>query len=139
MNSPLVEELRNHQAEALKWDMRDVFEQDPHRFEKFHVKFIDGFLLDYSKNLINEKTLELLFKLARSADVEGWRHKMFSGEHINITEKRSVLHVALRADRNSRIVVDGEDIVPLVHSVLDKMEEFVGRVRSGEWKGYTGT
>src|SRR5207248_9700916 len=97
-----------------------------------------GLFLDYSKNRITETTLKLLFKLADECDLRGRIDAMFGGEKINVTENRAVLHVALRAPGNAVIQVDGKDIVPEVHEVLDKMTGFCNRVRSGDWKGYTG-
>ena len=97
-----------------------------------------GLYLDYSKNRITDKTLELLLRLAGEAGLQSRIDAMFRGEKINLTENRAVLHTALRAPRNSSIVVDGENIVPNVHAVLDKMAQFSNRVRSGQWKGHTG-
>src|SRR5262249_35611076 len=94
--------------------------------------------LDYSKNRITEETLRLLLDLAVSANLRNRIDAMFRGEKINITEKRAVLHVALRATRDQSIIVDGEDVVPKVHEVLDRMSDFSERLRNGEWKGYTG-
>src|SRR5947199_387702 len=97
-----------------------------------------GLYLDYSKNRVTDETLRLLLDLARSSGVAARRDAMFAGEKINVTEQRAVLHVALRAPRGARIVVDGEDVVPRVHAVLDRMADFAGRVRSGGWTGFTG-
>ena len=97
-----------------------------------------GLFLDYSKNRITAKTLSLLIQLARERGVEARRDAMFRGEKINLTEKRAVLHVALRVPRGTSIQVDGHDVVPEVHAVLDKMSDFANRVRSGQWQGHTG-
>src|SRR5450432_4791997 len=97
-----------------------------------------GLFLDYSKNRITSETLKLLRQLARESDLRGRIKAMFSGEKINITENRAVLHVALRAPKGATILVDGKNVVPEVHAVLDKMAAFSNRVRSGQWKGQTG-
>ncbi|HEY2341749.1 MAG TPA: glucose-6-phosphate isomerase, partial [Chthoniobacteraceae bacterium] len=109
----------------------------PDRGKRFTAEAV-GLFLDYSKNRLTETTLELLLKLAQESDLRGRIDAMFSGEKINITEKRAVLHVALRAPRDASILVDGHDVVPDVHAVLDKMAEFANRLRSGQWKGHTG-
>src|SRR5439155_8971113 len=93
---------------------------------------------DYSKNRVTDETLKLLIELAQESGLQSRIDAMFRGEKINVTEKRAVLHVALRAPRGTSILVDGEDVVPHVHAVLDKMADFSDRVRSGEWKGHTG-
>ena len=117
--------------------MRDMFVADPARFDKFSLKFND-ILLDFSKNRITETTLKLLLQLARECGVEEWRDKMFSGEKINFTENRAVLHTALRNRSNKPVLVDGEDVMPGVNRVLGQMRNFTERVRNGVWKGYTG-
>jgi glucose-6-phosphate isomerase len=117
--------------------MRDLFAQDPKRFEKFSLRFND-ILLDFSKNRITDETLRLLLDLARFAKVEDWRDRMFRGEKINITENRAVLHIALRNRSNRPILVDGEDVMPGVNAVLTHMRQFSESIRSGQWKGYTG-
>jgi glucose-6-phosphate isomerase len=117
--------------------MRELFEGDPGRFERFSFRAA-GIFLDYSKNRITEKTLSLLLDLAREADVAGRMRAMFHGERINTTEDRAVLHTALRRSAEETLMVDGADVVPEVHRVLGQMESFSSRVRSGEWKGYTG-
>ena len=122
--------------------MRDVqllqlFAEDAQRGEKFTAEAA-GLFLDYSKNRITDETLKLLMDLAQQSNLRGRIDAMFSGEKINITEKRAVLHVALRAPRGASIVVDGENVVPKVHEVLDKMAAFAERVRSGAWKGHSG-
>jgi glucose-6-phosphate isomerase len=129
--------LTQHQREIGDVHMRDLFERDPQRFERFSLR-LGEILFDFSKNRISEKTLALLFDLARQADLAGWIEAMFSGQKINLTEGRAVLHVALRNRSNEPIYVDGQDVMPEVHRVLDKMRRFSEAVRSGEWKGYTG-
>ncbi len=117
--------------------MRDLFAADPQRFAKFSMEF-EGVLLDFSKNRVTGETMKLLYALAKDRDVPGWTRKMFSGEKINITENRAVLHVALRNRSNRPIIVDGKDVMPEVNRVLQHMDEFSEAVRSGVWKGYTG-
>jgi glucose-6-phosphate isomerase len=129
--------LQQHRTAMQDTHMRDLFNNDPQRFEKFSRQFED-ILLDYSKNIITDETLGLLLDLARHVDIEGWRQRMFSGDKINITEDRAVLHVALRNRSNSPIMVDGEDVMPAVNAVLDKMRDFSESVRSGSWTGFTG-
>jgi glucose-6-phosphate isomerase len=129
--------LKAHYEEIRSAQLRRLFEHDPHRAESFTAEGA-GLLLDYSKNRITAKTLELLLQLARERGVEARRDAMFRGEKINPTEKRAVLHVALRAPRGESIMVDGQDVVPEVHKVLDKMTDFADRVRSGAWLGHTG-
>jgi glucose-6-phosphate isomerase len=114
-----------------------LFASDPHRFEKFSVRWND-FLLDYSKNRISERTMSLLADLAREANLRNRVEQMFNGEKINSTEHRSVLHIALRNRSNTPILVDGIDAMPSVNKVLDHIRDFTGQVRSGAWKGYTG-
>jgi glucose-6-phosphate isomerase len=130
-------DLQQHFSKARQLNMRELFEQDEGRFDRFSLKFED-ILLDYSKNLITGETMGLLLALARASDVESWRDRMFHGEKINDTEHRAVLHVALRNRSNNAITIDGEDVMPAVHGVMQHMSEFAERVRSGEWKGYTG-
>jgi glucose-6-phosphate isomerase len=129
--------LENHRAATQDLHMRDLFADDPGRFDKFTVRTGD-MLLDYSKNRITSETMSLLKDLAREADVEKWREKMFSGEKINNTEGRAVLHVALRNSADRPIHVDGKDVMPDVARVLDQMRTFSDAVRSGAWKGSTG-
>uniref|UniRef100_A0AAV2L361 Glucose-6-phosphate isomerase n=1 Tax=Knipowitschia caucasica TaxID=637954 RepID=A0AAV2L361_KNICA len=116
-----------HKAHGASLNMREMFDSDPERFSKFSttLQTDDGpILLDYSKNLITEEILTMLLDLAKSRGVEDARAKMFSGEKINFTENRAVLHVALRNRSNSPIVVDGSDVMPEVNRVLDKMKAF---------------
>lgn len=129
--------LAAHHGSMAQLHMRDLFARDANRFEKFSLQF-DGILLDYSKNLITEETMALLFDLARHADVEGWRERMFAGERINFTENRAVLHVALRNRSERPICVDGKDVMPEVRRVLAQMRSFTEAVRNGTWRGYTG-
>ena len=117
--------------------MRDLFNSNPKRFEEFSLKF-DDMLLDYSKHRITEETLPLLFQMAREANLEQWRERMFSGEKINTTEDRAVLHTALRNRANTPVYVDGKDVMPEVNAVLSQMRVFSDKVRSGIWTGYTG-
>lgn len=117
--------------------MRQLFANDARRFEKFSVCWND-FLLDYSKNRITEETMQLLLNLAREADVEEWRERMFNGGKINFTENRAVLHVALRNRSRRPMLVDGRDVMPEVVRVLERMRIFSNAVRNGEWRGYTG-
>lgn len=134
---PSWEALTKHQAAISSLQMRDLFAADPERFNKFSL-MLDDLLLDYSKHRITEETLTLLFQIAREAKIEEWRDRMFSGEKINITEDRAVLHTALRNRSNTPVLVDGKDVMPEVNAVLAQMRTFSDKVRSGEWKGFTG-
>src|ERR1700761_3633492 len=129
-------DLAEHHKKIEDTHLREWFEKDPQRAEKFTVE-AEGIFLDYSKNRISEKTVKLLIALAEESGLKAKIDAMFSGEKINITEKRAVLHVALRAPKDEKILVDGEDVVPGVHEVLERMSAFADRVRSGEWLGYT--
>ncbi|MGW1920765.1 glucose-6-phosphate isomerase, partial [Streptomyces massasporeus] len=130
--------LEDHRADALPQpDLRELFAADPGRAERY-VVHVGDLRIDYSKHLITDETLALLQELAAATDVFGLRDAMFRGEKINTTENRAVLHTALRAPRDAVIEVDGENVVPGVHAVLDKMTVFADRVRSGEWTGHTG-
>ena len=117
--------------------MRQLFADDPRRGQRLAIEAV-GLYLDYSKNRITDETLELLLQLAEESGLRARINAMFRGEKINITEKRAVLHVALRAPRDASILVDGKNVAPEVHAVLDKMAAFSDRVRSGDWKGHTG-
>ncbi|MEO6909399.1 MAG: glucose-6-phosphate isomerase, partial [Edaphobacter sp.] len=117
--------------------LRDMFAEDPNRGDLFTAEAV-GIFLDYSKNRITDETLKLLIALAEESGLREKIEAMFRGDKINITENRAVLHVALRAPKGESIVLDGEDVVPAVHQVLDKMSGFAERVRSGDWKGHTG-
>ena len=129
--------LEAHSKEIQKTHLRNLFADDPKRGERLTVEAL-GIYLDYSKNIVTDETLKLLLELAEESGLRARIDAMFRGEKINITEKRAVLHVALRAPKGTSIIVDGQDVVPAVHAVLDKMSNFSERVRSGAWKGYTG-
>ncbi|MBU3645087.1 MAG: glucose-6-phosphate isomerase [Candidatus Methylopumilus sp.] len=135
--TPSWQALSQHYQEIFPQHMRDMFAEDEHRAEKLSLK-LDDFLLDYSKQRITSKTLELLLQLARETDVENWRERMFTGEKINFTENRAVLHTALRNRSNKPVLVDGKDVMPEVNRVLKKMREFTEQVRAGKWQGYSG-
>ena len=135
--SPAWQNLAKHRKANQNLHLRDLFTNP--RFEKFSVKNNDiGILLDYSKNIITEETFKLLMDLVKAADINGWAKKMFAGEKINWTEKRAVLHIALRNRSNNPILVDGKDVMPEINAVLDKMKTFSESVRSGKWLGATG-
>src|SRR5664279_5099492 len=129
--------LEAHYQKIRELHLRKLFADDPRRGERLTAEAI-GIYFDYSKHRITDETVRLLLQLAEESGLQGHIDAMFRGEKINVTEKRAVLHVALRAPKGQSIVVDGEDVVPEVHAVLDKMADFSARVRSGEWKGYTG-
>jgi len=131
------ERLSAHYNEIRPLHLRDLFARDPDRGSRMTAEAA-GIHLDYSKNRITDQTLELLVLLAEQSGLRVRIEAMFSGEKINVTENRAVLHVALRAPKNASIVVDGKNVVPEVHAVLDQMVDFAKRVRSGEWKGHTG-
>lgn len=133
---PAWSKLWNHFDDSKTLHMREMFEQDPQRAERYWLQ-VGGLTLDYSKNRINDETMSLLFELAREAGVPERMRQMFHGEKINTTENRAVLHVALRNRTNSPIMVDGEDVMPKVNRVLQRMGEFAHEVRSGSWLGYT--
>ncbi|WP_256011204.1 glucose-6-phosphate isomerase [Desertivirga xinjiangensis] len=129
--------LSDHLVEISDKHLRDLFAEDPQRFEKFSIEFKD-ILVDYSKNRINDKTIALLIQLAKETGLKEAIEAMFSGEKINETEGRSVLHVALRNQGNIPVLVDGADVMPDINAVLEKIEKFTNSILSGEWKGYTG-
>ena len=129
--------LAAHAAEIQRLDLRQLFADDPERAERFSTEGA-GLFLDYSKNLITNETLDLLVQLADECDLRGRTEAMFTGEKINVTEDRAVLHVALRAPRDESIAVDGVNVVPGVHAVLDRMADFAERIRDGRWTGHTG-
>ncbi len=143
MPATLVDKTSQWQALERHWQhmkdvhMRDLFAADLQRARTMSLSAA-GLYLDYSKNLIARETLGLLFDLAEAVDLQGWTRRMFSGDQVNNTEQRAVLHVALRNRSNRPIYVGGEDVMPQINGVLASMEQFVGRVRSGEWKGFTG-
>jgi glucose-6-phosphate isomerase len=130
-------ELERHFAEVGSLELRDLFTEDPSRGRRLVVDAC-GIYLDYSKNRLVAKTVQLLVRLAEESGLVDRIEAMFSGEKINVSEDRAVLHVALRAPRQESIVVDGENVVPAVHQVLDRLEEFSKRVRDGSWRGHTG-
>ncbi len=136
-DSPAWQALQEHQHELANTHMRDLFAQNPQRFEEFSLRLND-ILFDYSKNRITAKTMALLLDLARAANLAAQIEAMFSGQKINTTERRAVLHVALRNRANRPILVDGQDVMPEVNRVLAKMRAFTAAVRSGAWRGYTG-
>ncbi|KGF81249.1 glucose-6-phosphate isomerase [Massilia sp. JS1662] len=129
--------LQTHAQDAQQWQMRDLFAQDPQRFERLSSEAA-GLFLDYSKNRLDGRTLALLANLARERGVEQLRDAMFAGDKINLTENRAVLHTALRAPKDKQITVDGQDITADVHDVLARVKTFSDAVRSGQWRGHTG-
>jgi len=129
--------LESHAVDAKAWQLRELFAADPQRFPKLTVDAA-GLFLDYSKNRLDSRTMELLLDVARERGVEGQRDAMFAGDKINLTEHRSVLHTALRMPRGKELVVDGQDINADVHAVLDRVKAFTDKVRNGTWLGYSG-
>jgi len=130
-------DLAAHQSEIADVHLRELFAEDPTRGERFTCEVGDLYI-DYAKHRLNDETMSKLFALARRADVEGLRDAMWAGDHINVTEDRAVLHIALRAPKGVVFTDQGHDVVPDVHEVLDRMASFASRVRSGEWVGHTG-
>ncbi|MBP5233159.1 MAG: glucose-6-phosphate isomerase [Planctomycetes bacterium] len=135
--TPEWKELRKQQARMAKAQMKDLFAKDKKRFDKYSLR-VGDILVDYSKNLIDEKSLAALFALARAAGLDAAKKAMFSGEKINFTEGRAVLHTALRNMGTVPVFVDGQDVMPGVRKVLAKMKKFSDAVRNGAWKGFTG-
>ncbi|MGH1477881.1 MAG: glucose-6-phosphate isomerase [Geminicoccales bacterium] len=135
--NPAWQALADHAKDMQAIHLRDLFAEDPGRFERYAFED-DGLLLDLSKNRINDVTFRLLLDLARKADLEGWRDRMFAGERINTTEDRAVLHIALRNRSDRPIIVDDQDIMPDIRAVLDRMQAFSESVRSGAWRGFNG-
>ena len=129
--------LEKHYAEIQPWHIRELFAQNPDRGERLVAEGA-GLFLDYSKHRVTDETIGLLLDLAGECGVERRRDAMFAGEHINVSEDRAVLHVALRMPRDRSLIVDGEDVVQQVHEVLDRMSDFSSRILDGEWKGHTG-
>ena len=129
--------LENHHRKSRALHLRELFASDPTRGERMAAEGV-GIYFDYSKNRITDQTLKLLLQLAEQSGLQVRIDAMFRGEKINITENRAALHVALRAPRGSSIFVDGENVVPQVQAVLEKMAHFSNRLRRGDWKGYTG-
>jgi len=136
-HQPAWKALQDHYQKLQPLHLRKLFAEDPKRGERLAVEAL-GIYLDYSKNRVTDDTMRLLLDLAESSGLRSRIDAMFNGKKINITEQRAVLHVALRTPKNQSILVDGENVVPKVHQVLDKMSVFADRVRSGEWKGHTG-
>ena len=134
---PVWKALAEHFRKVDRVHLRDLFAQDPRRGERLTAEAV-GIYLDYSKNRVTDESLGLLLQLAEQSGLRARIDAMFGGDKINTSEKRSVLHVALRAPKGQSILVDGEDVVPLVHTVLDRMTDFSNRVRSGAWHGHTG-
>ena len=135
--SPVWNELESHHQKTCTLHMRDLFEAQPDRFDRFSMHFSD-FLIDFSKHRITDDTLPLLRRLAQEAGVETLRDAMFAGERINTSEDRAVLHVALRNRSNRPILVDGRDVMPDVNAVLEQMRTFCDAVRGGTWRGFSG-
>src|SRR5215468_2071151 len=129
--------LERHHAEIAGRHLRELFAEDPGRGERLTAEAA-GLYLDYSKNRVTDETLRLLLQLAEESGLEQRRDAMFAGERINVSENRSVLHVALRMPKDTSLVVDGVDVVAQVHEVLERMSDFAEQVRSGEWRGFTG-
>src|SRR5712691_3362010 len=134
---PAWKSLEAHRQKARSLHLRDLFADDQERGRRLTAEAV-GLYLDYSKNRITDETMKLLIQLANESGLRQRIDAMFQGEKINRTENRAVLHVALRAPRGTSIVVDGNNVVPGVHEVLDRMADFSNRVRGGAWKGYTG-
>ncbi|MDD5066623.1 MAG: glucose-6-phosphate isomerase, partial [bacterium] len=128
--------LKDHHITIKKLHLRDLF-QDEKRFEKFSLH-LNGILFDYSKNLVTEETMKLLFSLAEAAGVKEYAKRMFRGEKINWTENRAVLHTALRNNSHAQVKVDGQDVMPAIRAVRERMKKFSEQVRSGQWTGATG-
>jgi glucose-6-phosphate isomerase len=137
INIPEWQSLDRHYSDLKFVSMREQFALDSGRFKRFTATSGD-LLLDYSKNRITQETMDKLVALARAVDVSGWTERMFTGDSINHTEGRAVLHTALRNRSNTSVMVDGEDVMPKVNAVLEKMKRFCAQVHSGEWVGYTG-
>ena len=134
---PAWKALLKHKEQIADVSMRDLFAQDENRFDSFHLSFND-MLLDYSKNRINQETMDLLVQLAKESGVKDWTEKMFNGEKINHTEGRAVLHTALRNRSDDPVYVDGQDVMPEVRSELEKMRQYSEAVRTGQWLGFSG-
>ncbi|SHF04388.1 glucose-6-phosphate isomerase [Mariniphaga anaerophila] len=137
MTTNAWEKLEDYYFNFEGTHMKEIFEKDPERFQKYSLEFED-ILVDFSKNIVDDKVRELLVELARECGLREAIESMFSGEKINATENRAVLHVALRNRSNTPVLVDGKDVMPEVNAVLDQMKAFSEKVISGEWKGYTG-
>lgn len=135
--TPIWAKLHQHQRATRHLHMRELFESDPSRFDHFRIE-LEGLLLDYSKNRITARTMELLVELANTADLAGWMSSQQRGERINVSENRAVLHTALRLPKGETLLVDGVDLVKPVHEVLERMATLCERVRCGAWRGYSG-
>ena len=129
--------LVQHQRAMAELHMRELFDKDPGRFERYSVEFND-ILFDFSKNRITDETLDLLIDLANASGISEKREDMFTGKRINVTENRAVLHTALRNRSNFEVILDGRDVMPDVNRVLEKIRGFSNKVRSGAWYGATG-
>ena len=134
--SPAWKSLANHYGKVSTLQIRSLFDEDKERFGKLSLRF-DDILFDFSKNRIIEETVELLTALAEQARLDEWMEKMFSGEKINFTENRAVLHTALRNRSDNPVITDGKDVMPNVRRELYKMREIARKVREGAWTGYT--
>ncbi|HTY54938.1 MAG TPA: hypothetical protein VMB26_07060, partial [Candidatus Binataceae bacterium] len=134
---PAWRALQEHFTKVRDLHLRTLFKDDAQRGERLTLEAA-GLYFDYSKHRITDETLRLLLRLAEEVGLRARIDAMFAGEKINVTEKRAVLHVALRAPRNQSIIVDGKNVVPEVHEVLDRMSDFSRRIRDGSWKGHTG-
>ncbi|MDH5778626.1 MAG: glucose-6-phosphate isomerase [Gammaproteobacteria bacterium] len=137
INLPIWQALEEHFNTASSAQMRDLFVSDPDRFNKFSVQF-DDILFDYSKNRITEETMALLIQLAQETDVTGWIERMFTGEKINHTEQRAVLHTALRNRSGKAVMLDGKDVMPDIQSVQQRMRKLTEAIRTRKWRGFTG-
>lgn len=134
---PSWKALSAHAAQLKTQQMKDLFAADDQRFDKFSLQ-LSSLLFDYSKNLITDETKAVLLALARESDIETWRSRMFAGEHINATEDRAVMHVALRDKSSAPILIDGADVRPAINAELERMRKLSEKLRSGAWTGYTG-
>ena len=134
---PAYHALAEHHAKIEGRHLRELFAEDPARGERLSAEAA-GLYLDYSKNRITDETLDLLLQLAEQSELERHRDMMFAGDRINVSENRSVLHVALRMPKGTSLIVNGTDVVAEVHEVLDRMADFATKIRSGAWKGHTG-
>lgn len=135
---PVWQALQAHHAAIADLHLRDLFAADPGRFDRFSRRFGD-LLVDFSKHRITGETLGLLVELARQAQLPAWIERTFNGEMINHTERRSVLHVALRNRSDRPILVNGENVMPGVNAVLEHMRKFADQIRRGKWRGHTGS
>src|SRR5262250_1421268 len=137
LDRPAWAALQAHYERIAPLHLRTLFADDPKRGERLTLEAA-GIYLDYSKNRVTDETLSLLVQLAEQSGLRDRIDAMFGGQRINVSENRAVLHTALRAPKGASIRVDGENVVPQVHAVLDRMSDFANRVRSGDWQGHTG-